>query len=91
VGSKSKKLLASMRQSKAGRRRNDIVRLLTGFGFIMRAGKKYDIISHPDYPELCMNLTRSSGELATGWVATAVKLVDKLQELQIKGEEANGN
>ena len=75
-----------MRRSKAGRRRKDIINLLTGFGFIMRAGRKHDIISHPDFPELRMDLTRSSGELATGWITTAIKLVEQLKVLQNKGD-----
>lgn len=79
------KILSSLKQSKRGRTGKEITRLLTAFGFEARKTKKYDWFTHPDYPErldLKYNLTRSSGELAIGWVAKAVKVVERLLELQ---------
>lgn len=79
--SKAEKLLERMRQSKDKWRRRDLDTLYEGFGFIITHGKSHDIVKHPEFPELRTTLPRHN-YLAKGYVEYAIKLVDKLQELQ---------
>ena len=84
MASKGGKLLEQMRGSKAGWGRRDLDRLYKSFGFHIRHGSAHDIVIHPKYPFLRATLPRHSS-LARGYVEYAVKLVDKLMELE-KGE-----
>ena len=78
---KAKKLLEQMRASKSNWKRSDLDKLYEGFGFIITHGANHDIVKHPDFPILRTTLPRHR-ELARGYVEFAVKLVDKLLELQ---------
>ena len=75
------KLLQEMRRSKAKWKRRDIVALYEGFGFIVEHRTKHDKIYHPDYPRLIEGLPRHR-KLPKVYVSNAVKLVDKLLELE---------
>ncbi len=79
--SKAEKLLEQMRASKASWRRVDLDKLYEGFGFVIRHGGNHDIVKHPDFPELRTTLPRHR-DLARGYIEYAVKLVDRLLELQ---------
>lgn len=79
--SAAEKLLERMRQSKAGWRRADLDKLYSGFGFEILRGKKHDIVRHPKYAQLRTVLPRHT-YLAKGYVDYAVKLVDRLLELE---------
>jgi hypothetical protein len=79
--SKAEKLLEQMRNSKSNWKRADLDKLYEGFGFNISHGTNHDIVKHPDFPLLRTTLPRHR-ELARGYVEFAVKLVDKLLELQ---------
>jgi hypothetical protein len=81
MSSKAEKLLEQMRNSKSNWKRADLDRLYAGFGFVMSHGGNHDIVKHPSYPFLRTTLPRHR-ELAKGYVEFAVKLVDRLLELQ---------
>ncbi|MCX6034097.1 MAG: hypothetical protein NTV38_03850 [Chloroflexi bacterium] len=70
-----------MRKSKSNWRRTDLDKLYKGFGFTISHGANHDIVKHPAFPSLRTTLPRHR-ELARGYVEFAVKLVDKLLELQ---------
>ncbi len=75
------KLLQDMRRTKAKWKRRDIIALYEGFGFVIEHGSKHDKIYHPEYPWLLQGLPRHR-KLPKSYVSAAVKLVDKLIELQ---------
>ena len=75
------KLLERMRRSKEGWTRKDLDTLYLGYGFTIRNGASHDIVSHPDYPILRETLPRHR-KTASYLVRNAVKLIDKLIELQ---------
>lgn len=77
-------LLEQMRRSKSNWKKEDIERLYKEFGFVLRHGSNHDIISHPDFPTLRATLARHKA-LPKGYVQFAVKLVEKLLELQKEG------
>ena len=78
---KAKKLLEQMRNSKSNWKRADLDKLYEGFGFVIPHGANHDIVKHSALPQLRATLPRHR-ELAKGYVEFAVKLVDKLLELQ---------
>ena len=69
-----------MTRSKAGWKPDDLDRLYRGFGFEVREGSKHRLYSHPRFPELRATVARSS-PLATGYVETALELLDRLDAL----------
>lgn len=74
------KLRARMARSPGGWGSNDLDRLFRGFGFVMREGGKHRLYSHPTYPMLRATVPRGS-PLATGHVESALKLLDRLDDL----------
>lgn len=78
--SKAEKLLEQMRISKSSWKRADLDRLYEGFGFVITHGASHDIVKHPNFTQLRTTLPRHR-ELARGYVEFAVKLIDKLLEL----------
>ena len=84
--SKAAKLLESMRQSTANWTRRDLDTLYLGFGFEIRTGKGHDIAKHPKYPKLRATLPRHSS-LAKEYFRYAVKLIDRLHELEKEEEK----
>ncbi len=83
--SKAEKLLEQMRNSKSNWKRADLDTLYEGHGFVIKHGGNHDIVKHPDFPQLRATLPRHR-QLAKGYVESAVKLVDKLLELQKESE-----
>ena len=79
--SKAEKLLEQMRNSRSNWKRADLDKLYEGFGFILTHGANHDIVKHPSFPQLRATLPRHR-ELAKGYVEFAVKLIDRLLELQ---------
>ncbi len=79
------KLLVRMRASKADWNFKDLETLYLGYGFTYREGSKHRIYHHPLYPELYATVARHTS-LAKGYVADAVKLIDRLQQLEIDNE-----
>lgn len=82
--SRAEKLLESMRRSTANWTRLDLDALYLGYGFEIRRGKRHDIAKHPQYPELRATLPRHSS-LAKGYISYAVKLIDRLLEMEKQG------
>lgn len=78
------KLLASMRRSKAGWGWNDVDRLYTSFGFTKREGGKHTIYVFPRSPTLRAVVARHRS-LPVGYVATALRLIDKARALANPG------
>ena len=76
-----------MRQSAANWARHDLDTLYIGYGFKIRTGKKHDVASHPEFPQLRATLPRHTKNLAKGYISHAVKLIDQLQVLE---REARG-
>lgn len=83
--SKAEKLLEQMKNSKSNWKRADLDTLYEGFGFVIKHGGNHDIVKHPKFPELRATLPRHR-QLAKGYVEFAVKLVEKLLELQKESE-----
>ncbi|MDI6770316.1 MAG: type II toxin-antitoxin system HicA family toxin [Anaerolineales bacterium] len=83
--SKAEKLLEQMRNSKSNWKRADLDKLYEEFGFVISHGGSHDIVKHPDFPLLRTSLPRHR-VLAKGYVEFAVKLVDRLLELQKESE-----
>lgn len=81
MSEKASKLLEKMRTSKANWKRHDLETLYLGFGFVIKSGTNHDIVSHPDFPQLVTYLPRHT-KIAKYVVTQAVRLVDRLQELQ---------
>lgn len=79
--SKAEKLLEKMRRTKSNWKRADLDALYQGFGFIITHGANHDVVKHPAFPQLRATLPRHR-ELAKGYVEYAVKLGDRLLELQ---------
>jgi hypothetical protein len=81
----AEKLLARMRASKAGWGEKEVDSLLLGFGFRYREGGKHRLYYHPKYPQLFATVARH-GHLAKGYISTAVRLVDRLKEMEARDE-----
>ena len=80
------KLLEKMRRSKAGWTCDDLDELYISHGFEMREGGKHRIYIHPKFSELRATVTRSRS-LPIGYITTAIKLIDKLCEMEQQHEE----
>lgn len=76
-GGAAQKLLERMRSSSSGWGQKDFERLLSGFGFEWKEGKKHRIYFHPKFPNLWISIPRHNSLKA--WVARdVVKLIDEL-------------
>lgn len=86
--SKSEKrleFLEQMRRSKANWKKQDIEKLYWEFSFTIRHGGSHDIVAHPEFPALRATLARHN-KLPKGYVQFAVKLIDRLLELETRGK-----
>lgn len=83
---KYSRLLEAMRWSQNNWTRHDLETLYLGFGFRIRRGSKHDIAIHKQYPKL-RGMLPNHKSFAKGYINSAVKLVDKLQELRRKEED----
>jgi hypothetical protein len=81
----AEKLLARMRASKADWNFKDLETLYLGFGFTYREGSKHRMYYHPTHPELYATVARHTS-LAKGYVVDAVKLIDRLKQLEANDE-----
>ena len=75
------KLLERMRRSKTGWRFTDLERLYFRFGFEKYEGSRHTMYIHPDFPKLRATVTRHRS-LPKGYIQFAVKLIDRLNELE---------
>jgi hypothetical protein len=75
-------LLKRARVAKGGWRQRDLERLYRAFGFESEDGKKHIKFWHPKHPHLYATVTKSSGELPTGYVTKAVHLIDEAVVLE---------
>ena len=69
-----------MRRSKAGWTAADLEQLYASFGFTWREGRKHRFYAHPRHSDLYASVTRSSRRVAPGYVQTAVRLINALQQ-----------
>jgi len=76
--------LEKMRVSKDKWGTNDLRKLYEGFGFVCKEGSKHTIYKHPQYPYLRATVARHT-KIAVGYIQAAVKLIDKLKELEDQG------
>jgi hypothetical protein len=90
VPKKARKLLERMRKSAANWKRTDLDQLYSGFGFIIKPGKKHDIVKHPKYVQLRTTLPRHS-VLAKANVRQAIALIDELDRLDAEAPEEYDN
>ena len=82
MGGEAVKLLARMRASKAGWKRNHLDKLYEGFGFIIKAGRgPHDKVYHPDHPELFTFVPHQT-KLGEYNITNAIKLIERLQKLE---------
>ena len=86
MSTRASRLLDRARRSSGGWRRSELDRLYYAFGFEITHGGKHDIAKHPDFPELRATLTRDRS-LANGYIRTAIKLIEALQEKQEESHE----
>ncbi len=84
----AEKLLARMRNSKGGWKPRDFKCLYEGFGFELEEGSSHTIYVHPEYG-LRATVARHKS-LATGYAATAVKLIDALKAKEAELDEQEG-
>ena len=77
-------LLEAMRRSKNNWTRRDLETLYKGFGFRIRIGAKHDLAIHEQYPNL-RNTLPNHKSFAKGYITSAVKLIDRLKELETQG------
>lgn len=75
-------LLQRARRSKGGWRQHELESLYLAYGFTSKNAKKHIKFWHPTYPQLYATVTKSSGELPTGYITTAVRLIDALMILK---------
>lgn len=81
MSNKARKLLERARNTTAGWQTSDLVKLYKSFGFEFREGR--DIVAvHPEFKELRASISRSSSNLANGYIRHAVKTIERLLELQ---------
>lgn len=85
--SKAEKLLERMRRSRAGWKRRDLDALYQGFNFVLNNGRKHDYYIHTDFPVLRDTVKRSRNASEYN-VRNAIRLIDKLKELQTTADHA---
>lgn len=74
-------LYSTMLSTKSGWGQRDFQRLLEGYGFINKGGKKHKKYYHPVYPELWISVPRHNN--LKKWVTVeAVKLIEELVYLE---------
>ena len=76
-----------MKLTKDGFGQDDFKCLYEGFGFARKEKSGHTIYQHPDYPWLLATVGRHSN-LAKGYAATAVKLIEEVLRLQEIDAEA---
>ncbi len=79
------RLLARMRASKSGWGQKDFETLYLSFGFQYKEGARHRLYSHPKYPELYATVARHN-DLAKGYVSAAIRLIDRLKQLEAEYE-----
>ncbi|HLK57863.1 MAG TPA: hypothetical protein VKU00_14950 [Chthonomonadaceae bacterium] len=84
--SAASKILAKMRRTKADWGPQHFRTLYLAFGFEEEEGGNHTVYIHPKYPELRATVARHS-PLATGYAQTALKLIDKLKELEGEADD----
>ena len=78
MSSKGRKLLERARNSPAGWRSSELVKLYEQFGFEIRQGKNDINAVHPTYRNLRASISKSSGELSPAYARHAVEMIEKL-------------
>lgn len=89
MADKGRRLLDKARQAPTNWSRDDLERLYKTFGFEIVRGTNHTFARHPKYPELRGTLPNHRS-FATGYVRSAVKLIDKLEALEKQAQEDKG-
>jgi hypothetical protein len=82
---KGERLLTRMRATKAGWGQRDFEELYTSFGFVYEEGGLHRLYYHPRHPHLRTTVGRHN-DLAKGYAAKAVRLIDELNRLEGEDE-----
>jgi predicted RNA binding protein YcfA (HicA-like mRNA interferase family) len=77
----AEKLLERMRASKADWGQDDLHTLYSGFGFSCKEGSRHRLYTHPKLPGVLATVARHNS-LAPGYVATAIRNIDALRNLE---------
>lgn len=85
----AEKLRERMRATKHGWTADDLESLYEGFGFTYRDRGKHRVYSHPAYPALIATVARGN-KLPVGYVQFALKLLDRLDDLQQEDNPSGG-
>ena len=80
VSKRANKLLEGMRRTLSNWTLEDLYSLYKGYGFKIRSGN-HPIAKHPLYPHLRATLPNHK-DFAKGYISHAVKLIEKLLELE---------
>ena len=81
---RGERLLSRMRASKNGWTCEDLRAVYLARDFEEDQGASHTLYIHRTHTQLRATVTRSSGIIATGYVQTAVKLIDELERLESK-------
>jgi len=77
MASAAEKILARMRESKAGWGPRDLRTLYNGFGFHCREGASHTVYMHGTYRDVRDTVPRH-GELPVGYIQSAIKKIDEV-------------
>ncbi|MEQ1823549.1 MAG: hypothetical protein ABL949_13645 [Fimbriimonadaceae bacterium] len=80
MSNKGDKLFDAMCRTKTGWKSSDFKKLFSQFGFESDTSGKDIEYTHPDHSDLVCYVSKSSGDLATGYAVAAVKIIKKLKE-----------
>lgn len=83
-------LLEYYRNNRRGHDRKELCRFLDKWGFEPEEGKCHTNYSHPEYPDLYVSVTRSSGEISASYFKDAVMNIDELVKRQKDADNAKG-
>jgi len=88
--SRGEKLLDRMRTNPGGWTKDEIETVYNAHGFEKIEGGKHTKYKHPDLPGEFATVTRSSGQIATGYARRAIELIDKLRrQKEVAENESN--
>ena len=86
MAEKDRKLLERARKSPNNWSRADLEKLYESFGFEIVRGTKHEFARHPKYPRFRGTLPNHVS-FASGYVRSAVKLIDELEKLLAKTDD----
>lgn len=70
-----------------GWRRDDLDTLYRGFGFVIESRRKYDIVKHPEHPDIRTTLPALRSVLYKGCINEAIQNIEELIRLEREERE----